>query len=77
VGKTCRPKRLAVTGDCNIMHKKQYMMYVLLYFSPNTVLLMRSRMMNAAQNADCISEKRNICRVFVGKFEETTWKSMA
>lgn len=59
------------------MHKQQYMMYVLMYFSPNTVLLMRSRMMNTARNADCISKKRNTCRVFVGKFEETIWNSMA
>ena len=46
-------------------------------YSPTAVPLTRSRTMSAVRNVERISEKTNKCRVFVGKFEETTWKSMA
>jgi hypothetical protein len=58
------PKRDVVTGDWRKMHNEE--LYNL-YFSPNIIRMIKSRMMKWARHVARIGEKRNTYRILVGK----------
>jgi hypothetical protein len=59
-----RPKRDKVTGDWRKLHNEELRN---LYSSPNIIRLMKSRRMRLEGHVTRNGEKRNACRIFVGK----------
>jgi hypothetical protein len=60
------PKRDEVTGDWTKLHKEELHN---LCSSPNIIRMFRSRRMRLAGNVIRMEEKRNACRILVGKPE--------
>jgi hypothetical protein len=60
------PKRDDVTGDWRKLHNEELHD---LYSSPHIIRMIKSRMMRWAGHAARMGEKRNACRILVGKPE--------
>jgi len=60
------PKRDEVTGEWRKLHNEELNV---LYSSPNTVLVIKSRRMRWAGHVLCMGERRGVYRVLVGKAE--------
>ena len=62
----CGPKRVEVTGEWRRLHNEELND---LYSSPNIVRVIKSRRMRCVGHVARVGEKRDICRVLVGKSE--------
>jgi hypothetical protein len=62
------PKREKVTGDWEKLHNEELHN---LYFSPDIIRVMKSRMMRSTGNVTCMEEMRNANKISVQKPE---WK---
>jgi hypothetical protein len=60
------PKRDEVTGEWRKLHNKELRD---LYSSPSIIRVIKSRRMRWARHVARMVEKRNACRIFVGKPE--------
>jgi hypothetical protein len=61
------PKRNEKIGDCRKLHNEKLHK---VYSSPSIFRVIKSRRMRWAGHVTCMEEKRNICRILVGKSEE-------
>jgi hypothetical protein len=63
------PKRVEVTGDWRKLHNEELHN---LYSSPNIIRMIKSRRMRWAGHVARMGEKRNTCRILVGKRKTKT-----
>jgi hypothetical protein len=57
------PKRDKVTGEWRKLHNEE----LSLYSSPNSIHMIKSRRMRWAGHVVCVGDRRDACRVLVGK----------
>jgi hypothetical protein len=60
------PNRDEVTGECRKLHNEELRD---LYSSPSIIRIIKSRRMRWAGHVERMGEKRNVCRLLVGKPE--------
>jgi hypothetical protein len=61
------PKKDEMTGDSRKLHNEELHN---LYSSPNIIRMIKSRKMRWAGHTAHMEDKRNACRILVGKLEE-------